>query len=91
MLRTNALIIRCLAPGAKGRPIKRWFDVTRVDVRANGIVVAKDALDQARWSKLCRKADPGFSHVNVGSYIIMIMMMDDLIYLCDILQAILNI
>ena len=43
-----------------GRPRKRWLDVVKQDMRANGLTT-EDAKDRAKWSRLSRKADPGKS------------------------------
>ncbi|XP_063392644.1 uncharacterized protein LOC134678124 [Cydia fagiglandana] len=57
---------KCLAmppppgTGRRGRPKKRWLDVVKEDMRANGLTT-RDAEDRAKWSRRSRKADPGSS------------------------------
>ncbi|KAJ8706894.1 hypothetical protein PYW07_012972 [Mythimna separata] len=47
-----------LGARSRGRPRKRWLDVVKSDMRANGLT-GKDVKDRAKWRKLSRKADPG--------------------------------
>ncbi|KAJ8737028.1 hypothetical protein PYW07_000299 [Mythimna separata] len=40
----------------RGRPRKRWLDVVKSDMRANGLT-KKDVEDRAKWRKVSQKAD----------------------------------
>ncbi|XP_073698816.1 uncharacterized protein [Garra rufa] len=41
----------------RGRPKKRWIDRIKEDVKIVG-AAPEDALDRAKWRRLCKKADP---------------------------------